>query len=171
MNSNSQNAIDLEIEQISIELEMNKYSIGQSVVYVDDFMPDTVEVITGKESDQILFNHGSRSCIHEMIRPASPVEQVLGRRVFNSEDMLNPDISKFLSDEFVLVPKVFPESQALELAKTKVEAKSKRIDDKYRDGTEYSEEKKSQLIKIHVGENKNLFIDFFRMLDQLEQNS
>ena len=106
-----------------------------------------------------------------MIRPASPVEQVLGRRVFNSEDLLNPDISKFLSDEFVLVPKVFPESQALELAKTKVEAKSKRIDDKYRDGTEYSEEKKSQLIKIHVGENKNLFIDFFRMLDQLEQNS
>ena len=37
MNSNSKNAIDLEIEQISIGLEMNKYSIGQSVVYVDDF--------------------------------------------------------------------------------------------------------------------------------------
>lgn len=68
------NPVVLEVKEIEKNFDMNKFSIGQAVVYIDDFMPATVEIITGKSSDRIIFNHGSRSCIPEMIRPATETE-------------------------------------------------------------------------------------------------
>lgn len=57
------------------------FKTGQQVVYIDDFMPDTVEIITGKSGDKIIFNHGSRSCITEMIRPANQDEIKANKRL------------------------------------------------------------------------------------------
>ena len=74
MDNNSRNSVDLEIEEIEINFELSKYSIGQSVAYIDDFMPETIEVITGKSDGKLIFNHGSRSCIPEMVRLATKNE-------------------------------------------------------------------------------------------------
>ena len=37
-------------------------------------MPETIEVITGKSDGKLIFNHGSRSCIPEMVRLATKNE-------------------------------------------------------------------------------------------------
>ena len=70
---------------------------------------------------------------------------------------------------FILIPTVFPESKAQILAEQEVETMSKRIDDKFRDGLEYSDEKKAHLVRMNVGERRQIFRDFFKMLDDLEQ--
>lgn len=70
---------------------------------------------------------------------------------------------------FVLIPKVFPEEKALNLAKQKTEEQSKRIDDKFRHGIEYSENKKASISRDKVGAMKNLHTDFFLMIEELEQ--
>ncbi|MGE8561288.1 MAG: hypothetical protein ACN6NJ_10125 [Acinetobacter sp.] len=53
---------------------MSDFQAGQQVVYVDDFMPDTVEVITDIKDGWVIFNNGSRGCISAMIRPANQTE-------------------------------------------------------------------------------------------------
>ena len=50
------------------------FQAGQQVVYIDAFMPDTVEVITDVNDGWVTFNNGSRSCIAAMIRPATATE-------------------------------------------------------------------------------------------------
>ena len=74
MDPTIKNPMSLEIESIENKFMLNKFSIGQAVVYIKDFMPNTVEIITGKSTDKIIFNHGSRSCIPEMLRPATALE-------------------------------------------------------------------------------------------------
>lgn len=53
---------------------MTNYQIGQQVVYIDDFMPDTVETIHNITDGWVSFNDGSRGCIEVMIRPATETE-------------------------------------------------------------------------------------------------
>ena len=72
-------------------------------------------------------------------------------------------------DGFIVIPTVFPESKAQILAEQEVETMSKRIDDKFRGGLEYSDEKKAHLVRMNVGERRQIFRDFFKMLDDLEQ--
>ncbi len=70
---------------------------------------------------------------------------------------------------FILISTVFPESKAQILAEQEVEARSKRIDDKFRGGLEYSDEKKACLIRMETGERRQLFRDFFEMMTDLEK--
>lgn len=59
---------------------MSSFQPGQQVVYIDDFMPDTVETITSIEDEWVTFNKGSRGCIAAMVRLASVIEQNSGVR-------------------------------------------------------------------------------------------
>lgn len=74
-----------------------------------------------------------------------------------------------IPEGFVLIPAVFPEFKAQILAEQEVEATSKRIDDKFRGGVEFTDEKKAHLIQMNVGERRQLFRDFFEMMTDLEQ--
>ncbi|EJB5621284.1 TPA: hypothetical protein ACGHB6_002730 [Acinetobacter baumannii] len=56
------------------------FYVGQTVVYVDDFMPDHTETIELIEDGYAYFAKGSRRCILEMIRPATAVETRIGER-------------------------------------------------------------------------------------------
>lgn len=69
---------------------MSDFQAGQQVVYIDDFMPDTVETITSIEDGWVTFNKGSRGCIAVMIRLASVAEQNSGVRNIT----LNIDLTK-----------------------------------------------------------------------------
>ena len=69
---------------------------------------------------------------------------------------------------FVLIPTIFPESKAQIFAEQEVEAMSKRIDDKFRGGLEFSDEKKAHLIRMNAGERRQIFRDFFKMMSDLE---
>lgn len=60
---------------------MTNYQIGQQVVYIDDFMPDTVETIHNITDGWVSFNDGSRGCIEVMIRPATETEIKLNKRI------------------------------------------------------------------------------------------
>lgn len=53
---------------------MSDFQTGQQVVYIDAFMPDTVETITSIVDGWVSFNNGSRGCIAAMIRPADDLE-------------------------------------------------------------------------------------------------
>lgn len=69
---------------------MNDFQTGQQVVYIDDFMPETVEIITSINDGWVNFNNGSRGCIAAMIRLASVAEQNSGVRNI----ALNIDLTK-----------------------------------------------------------------------------
>lgn len=53
---------------------MTSFQAEQQVVYIDDFMPETVEIITSINDGWVTFNNGSRGCIAAMIRPATETE-------------------------------------------------------------------------------------------------
>lgn len=74
-----------------------------------------------------------------------------------------------IPEGFVLIPTIFPESKAQIFAEQEVEALSKRKDDKFRGGLEFSEEKKAHLIRMNAGELRQIFRDFFKMMIDLEQ--
>lgn len=76
---------------------MTNFYIDQSVVYIDDFMPDTVEIITDMNAEQIIFNHGSRNCIPEMIRPAVYLEKILNKRIFSHEEINQPNVQEYFT--------------------------------------------------------------------------
>ncbi len=60
---------------------MTSFQEGQKVVYIDDFMPDTVEIITSIDDGWVTFNNGSRGCIAVMIRPATTDEIKTNKRL------------------------------------------------------------------------------------------
>ena len=60
---------------------MTDFYEGQQVVYVDAFMPDTVETITSIVDGWITFNNGSRGCIAAMIRLATQDEIEANKRL------------------------------------------------------------------------------------------
>lgn len=57
------------------------FQIGQQVVYIDEFMPDTVEIITSIVDGWVSFNNASRGCIAVMIRPANQDEIKANKRL------------------------------------------------------------------------------------------
>lgn len=59
---------------------MMNFQTGQQVVYIDSFMPDTVETITNIVDGWVSFNNGSRGCIAAMIRPATEEEIEANKR-------------------------------------------------------------------------------------------
>ena len=61
--------------------QMNDFQTGQQVVYIDDFMPETVEIITSINDGWVNFNNGSRGCIAAMIRPATQDEIKTNKRL------------------------------------------------------------------------------------------
>ena len=61
--------------------KMSGFQAGQQVVYIDDFMPNTVETITSIEDGWVTFNNGSRGCIAAMIRPATNNELKANKRL------------------------------------------------------------------------------------------
>lgn len=61
---------------------INQFQVGQSVVYVDELMPDTVEKIESIIDGWVSFNNGSRGCIQVMIRPATKDEIQINKRLF-----------------------------------------------------------------------------------------
>ncbi|ATO20028.1 hypothetical protein BS636_10355 [Acinetobacter sp. LoGeW2-3] len=69
------------IEKLKSQEEQDQYQIGQQVVYVDEFMPDTVEIITSIVDGWVSFNNGSRGCIAVMIRPANQDEIKANKRL------------------------------------------------------------------------------------------
>ena len=60
---------------------MTSFQTGQQVVYIDDFMPETVETITSIENGWVTFNNGSRGCIAAMIRPVTQDEIKTNKRL------------------------------------------------------------------------------------------
>jgi len=60
---------------------MTNFQKGQQVVYIDAFMPDTVEVITSIVDGWVSFNNGSRGCIAAMIRLATQDEIEANKRL------------------------------------------------------------------------------------------
>lgn len=60
---------------------MTSFQAEQQVVYIDDFMPDTVETITSIEDGWVTFNKGSRGCIAAMVRPATKDEIKKNKRL------------------------------------------------------------------------------------------
>ncbi len=61
---------------------MTELKEGQLVVYIDEFMPDTVEKIESIIDGWVSFNNGSRGCIQVMIRPATKDEIQINKRLF-----------------------------------------------------------------------------------------
>lgn len=66
---------------------MISFHVGQHVVYVDSFMPDTVEVITDISGDWCEFNNGSRGCRLDMVRLADPIEIQDQQRVILEDEL------------------------------------------------------------------------------------
>ena len=64
-----------------IENPLGLFQKGQQVVYIDAFMPDTVETITSIVDGWVSFNKGSLSCIAVMIRPATQDEIKMNKRL------------------------------------------------------------------------------------------
>ena len=63
---------------------MSNFKAGQQIVYIDDFMPETVEIITSINDGWVTFNNGSRGCITAMIRQANKNEIKTNKRLMES---------------------------------------------------------------------------------------
>ena len=58
----------------------NIFEIGDKVVYVDDFMPDSVSVVS-EVNDRVWLNGNNAVCIKEMIKHAENEEIKAGKRL------------------------------------------------------------------------------------------
>ena len=54
--------------------------VGDKVVYVDDFMPDSVSVVS-EVNDRVWLNGNNAVCIKEMIKHAEDEEIAAGHRI------------------------------------------------------------------------------------------
>lgn len=64
---------------------MTDFYVGQQVIYIDEFMPETVETITSIVDGWVSFNNGSRGCIAAMIRPAT-AEEIKNEQRFKEQN-------------------------------------------------------------------------------------
>ena len=60
----------------------NIFEVGDKVVYVDDFMPDSVSVVS-EVNDRVWLNGNNAVCIKEIIKHAEDEEIAAGRRINN----------------------------------------------------------------------------------------
>ena len=58
----------------------NIFEVGDKVVYVDDFMPDSVSVVS-EVNDRVWLNGNNAVCIKEMIKHAEDEEIAAGKRL------------------------------------------------------------------------------------------
>lgn len=58
----------------------NIFEVGDKVVYVDDFMPDSVSVVS-EVNDRVWLNDNNAVCIKEMIKHATDAEIKAGKRL------------------------------------------------------------------------------------------
>ena len=58
----------------------NIFEAGDKVVYVDDFMPDSVSVVS-EVNDRVWLNDNNAVCIKEMIKHAEDEEIKAGKRL------------------------------------------------------------------------------------------
>lgn len=58
----------------------NIFEVGDKVVYVDDFMPDSVSVVS-EVNDRVWLNDNNAVCIKEMIKHAEDEEIKAGKRL------------------------------------------------------------------------------------------
>ena len=58
----------------------NIFEVGGKVVYVDDFMPDSVSVVS-EVNDRVWLNGNNAVCIKEMIKHAEDEEIAAGKRL------------------------------------------------------------------------------------------
>lgn len=58
----------------------NIFEVGDKVVYVDDFMPDSVSVVS-EVNDRVWLNGNNAVCIKEMIKHAEDEEIKAGKRL------------------------------------------------------------------------------------------
>ena len=56
------------------------FEAGDKVVYVDDFMPDSVSVVS-EVNDRVWLNGNNAVCIEEMIKHAEDEEIAAGKRL------------------------------------------------------------------------------------------
>ena len=56
------------------------FKVGDKVVYVDDFMPDSVSVVS-EVNDRVWLNGNNAICIKEMIKHAEDEEIAAGHRI------------------------------------------------------------------------------------------
>ena len=65
---------------IEYRRQHNIFEVGDKVVYVDDFMPDSVSVVS-EVNDRVWLNGNNAVCIKEMIKHAEDEEIAAGKRL------------------------------------------------------------------------------------------
>lgn len=67
-------------ELLEYRRQHNIFEVGDKVVYVDDFMPDSVSVVS-EVNDRVWLNGNNAVCIEEMIKHATDEEIQAGKRL------------------------------------------------------------------------------------------
>lgn len=67
-------------ELLEYRRQHNIFEVGDKVVYVDDFMPDSVSVVS-EVNDRVWLNGNNAVCIKEMIKHAEDEEIKAGKRL------------------------------------------------------------------------------------------
>lgn len=67
-------------ELLAYRRQHNIFEVGDLVVYVDDFMPDSVSVVS-EVNDRVWLNGNNAVCIKEMIKHAEDAEIKAGKRL------------------------------------------------------------------------------------------
>ncbi len=70
----------LKTELLEYRREHNIFEVGDKVVYVDDFMPDSVSVVS-EVNDRVWLNGNNAVCIKEIIKHAEDAEIKAGKRL------------------------------------------------------------------------------------------
>ena len=71
---------ELECAMLDHRRQHNIFEAGDKVVYLDDFMPDSVSVVS-EVNDRVWLNDNKAACIKEMIKHAEDEEIKAGRRL------------------------------------------------------------------------------------------
>lgn len=71
---------ELEKALLDYRREHNIFEVGDEVVYVDDFMPNSVSVVS-EVNNRVWLNDNNAVCIKEMIKHATDDEIMEGRRL------------------------------------------------------------------------------------------
>lgn len=78
--SDAQKANELRQAILEYRRQHNIFEVGDKVVYVDDFMPDSVSVVS-EVNDRVWLNGNNAVCIKEMIKHAEDEEIAAGKRL------------------------------------------------------------------------------------------
>lgn len=140
-------------EEVSKVVQSN--SIEESI----NLLSDDIDSIKDAFIEESSLTNDDAETLELLITRAIQLGELFAIRVAKPQDV---------PEGFVLIPTIFPESKAQIFAEQEVEAMSKRIDDKFRGGLEFSDEKKAHLIRMNAGERRQIFRDFFKMMSDLE---